>query len=188
MDLTNALQQLGLDDIDTQLRTSNEDEARAVATTWMLVEAAVTLMNGKKAILIGRNLVTTKDFLVRDCLGYITRLGARVSSRNWRRVEISTGSILFWESQRTVPQFWELNRPEDFAVFADGDYQIKAHYRAQGPLAQVRVIRPLDIEADHYGAYDEDNVFLFDLPGKTVDKLLRDDPYRVRYGGPDRPV
>jgi hypothetical protein len=186
MTLEDTLERLGLDSIDTQLRAASDGEARQGATTWMLVEACRALLDAKQVLLVGHNMQFTKDHLVRTCLGYFSKLGGHVTRRNGRRIDVNTGGILLWESHRTQSGFWRLRRPDEFEVFVDGEWQIKAFQRAKGPFAMVRVIRCVDDKADKFQAFDEDDVFLFDLAGKSVDKIMDDDPYRVRYEGPTR--
>jgi len=161
------------------------ESGRPGATTWMLVRAALALIEDKKIVIIGRDLRDAKD-LADTCRDYAVKLGgSRLAVRRFtkgpasRRWELDGGAVLHWESERTQQRFWMNRRREDYEVFSDYEHARMMQDRLRGPFAEVRKLVPLPND-EGFAAYNDADEYLFDLTTEGAEQVVDQDPYRVR--------
>lgn len=160
---------------------AEENKTFVGATTWMLVEAAIAVVDDRSVVIVGHNLLLADRFAT-TCQGYIFKLMPGASSRRplsrgpgARVYEINSGGKLFWESDQTLPRW--LRGRKNIEVFRDLDYRVMAMHRQAGPFAEIRkLVRQPD---GTYAAYDARGEFLLDLPESGAKHVADAEPYRV---------
>ena len=174
-----AYARLGLRPLDDYLGGSSGDR-RMGATTWMLVEAAVAVLDGEDILLMGHNLQDAETLAdecrryVFELLGPASRVAVRPASRK-RMTQIQGYGAIYWESDRTLKMFLR-GRPDPPRVFRDSDYRHMAISRREGPFAEIR---ELVWKGDGYEAYDARGELLMELTEEGGKQLLDADPYRI---------
>jgi len=171
MNVHEAYKKLGLEPLDDFLIRRGPAETRRIgATTWMLVEAALALLEGKDVILVGHNMAYADD-LVRSCIHFLDRLGG---TNSVKRSSKAARTILFdpplgnlyWDSERTLEGSLR-GRRESFEIFSDQYWKLRVMDRQKGPFACIRKIERIEMlggrDRYRYEAYDDRGVFLLEL-------------------------
>lgn len=181
-----AYKHLGLTPLDEFLAAREDQADRLGATTWMLVTAALTAIQGKEITVVGHDLPYAES-LAGDCLSFINKLvpgthvHQRTRGRSWS-LDIPNGRYLHWQSYRTLPKF--LAGQKNNLVFRDDVWAQRARLRVAGPYASIRVIRrTIENGEYHYRAYDGLQEFLLELDPKGAEDIVNADPYRVAREG-----
>jgi hypothetical protein len=183
MNLREAYASLGLAPLG-EFQESTSGNSNIGATTWMLIEAALCVLEGdKEAILVGSELQYAAD-LAETCKSYIHQLdgGKKMSVRRHtkgkgaRHWELC-GGVLRWESHRTIRQFFVGLRRDDYRIFTDTEYHTMALQRRDGPFAEIRRLERNDDGS--YSAYSTNNEYLLDLTEEGARQVADADPYRV---------
>lgn len=181
--LREAYELLKLQPLQVHLEGTSGDRAVG-ATTWMLVEAARTLLGREDVIIVAGDLLKAED-LAKRCLDFTLKLqgnrsmATRATSRGptSRVYSIRDAGDLHWESSQTIQRFFAGRRREDYRVFSDSDFQTMAVQRRDGPFAEIRKLVKQDDGG--YAAFTALNEYLFDLTEEGARQVADADPYRV---------
>jgi len=175
MTVHEAYEILGLRPLGEFLR---ESSYRSGSTTWLLVEATLHVLAGKKAVLVGGTMVETER-MVKECLVCIRKLSpqplAPHQPQSQKRVySIGDTGRLFWESEGTLPRFFLGLHKEDFQVFKNADYRTLVKNRQTGPFSEIRrIVCQTD---GSYRAFDGRGAFLMELTPDGANDLIGSDP------------
>ena len=178
MTLQEAYEALGLDPLEKFLNASPAHRITG-ATTWMLVEASLVLLEGQDVVLVGRNIRHAED-LAKRCLDIVFELGRnqitghRKSGRTYCLVPDKFGR-LFYESDQTIRNF-RMGRYE-CREFSDRQYHRKALLWKDNPFLEIRRLKKKDDGS--YAAFTGDGEYLLDLTPEGVRQLEEGNPYRL---------
>jgi len=180
MKVHEAYTTLGLDPFGSFLQASQGDR-RTGATTWMTVEAALHVIDGGAAVIVGERLDLSAE-MARDSLSYIFKLNPHAGMARRplgaKRYHDISGGRLYWESERTLQKFLAMpGKPRGIKVFRDIDYQIRAVQRREGPFAEIRkLVEQADMT---FQAFDAGGEYLMLVDAEGVEQLTGADPYRI---------
>jgi hypothetical protein len=189
MTLDEAYQKLGLQPIDVRIN-SGVAGREIGATTWMLVAAAVLILDGKEVVLVGRSLKHGKE-LAEQCREYVRQLrdARSIFSRSPLRAshqrpnanvfDLGEGGSIYWSSERTVDRFLMQQRTK-VEVFQDMAWHQKALRRSKGPYNMIRKLVQVPGDPDTYKAYTEHDEFLLDLTRKGAMEIHQRDSWRIQ--------
>jgi len=186
MTLDEAYKKLGYEPLDkfTKDRLQHPvfrgDADRCIgATTWMVVEAALYVMDKHEAVITGHDLPYAER-MADDVIKVVNKLtpSTLVHRKNRRTWTLGTGGILHWESDRTLPM-WLRGRPKMMA-FRDSLWKHYLRRRLAGPYGAIRRIV---WDGKTYAAYSDTGEFLLTLDSAGAVKLVEDDPYRIEQVG-----
>lgn len=172
MDIHSAYKKLGLQPLDTFLLHGGAGDRHIGATTWMTVSAAIHVLKKGDVVLVGHNLGYAET-MAYQCLKYLGQFqgGGQLHRQVARRWEVN-GNCLHWESVRTIRRFLTGRDSDQYKVFDDGKWKLKAMTWKQGPFARIRVI---SLTTDgRYAATDEDGDFLVELDREGAEQVVGD--------------
>ncbi len=162
MTLTEAYDRLGFVPLDQFLHGNQDPDRRIGATTWMLVEAALTAMKGKDVLIVGHNLAYARH-LVGEIWEFMPSLtGGRKDGIG----AIVAGSS---NSQKRV------RGPHQ--VFDDLDYRNWAVARRKGPYQEIRLLKT-QVDGS-FRAFDGRGEYILDLDAEGGREISGDMRIRV---------
>jgi len=188
-----AYEKLGLEPLDDFLLRHGPAETRGIgATTWMLVEAALALHEGKDVVLVAHNLAYSQA-LENICVDFINKLGAAGTPRiapTKRHIRFTKRGLgdLYTESDRTLERFlrgWGRSKDE-YEVFSDGKWKLRALDRQKGPFACIRLIRCVHDSSTNklrYYAWDDRGEYLMELTEDGAHDIAAAEGMRVQREG-----
>lgn len=149
-------------------------QQRIGATTSMLVEAALTLVEGHDVRLLGRNLSHATS-LHNTCVEYYQRLYTvmhdrrpLIVNRKPRKVEYE-GPNLMLVSESPTSRFDLESRTRDFVTFDDVHWHERALQRMQDPQSRIRFLR---WDREGWLAFDLEGTYIAMLTHRSGEKLL----------------
>ena len=175
MTLGEAYKTLGLTPLDQYLKQSKDRDRNLGATTWMLVEAALAVVDGKSIMIIGMTLVHAEE-LAKVCHDYVFKLsgfGGQVSKKVQRCYLMSNDARIHWSSPRTSP----IPGGQHLQEFSDSRYHRMALDRRTGPYSSIRKLIKI---GDKFAAYDDNDTFLLELTLDGGEQLVDADPWRIK--------
>lgn len=193
MNVHEAYELLGLEPLDDFLLRFGPQQTRGIgATTWMLVEAALTIHTGKDVILVGHSIGYTL-VIENTCIGFIDKLGANGIPRvapNQRQIRFASTKMgdLFCESDNTIERFLTGRyRSEDqYEVFNDKRWKLRALDRQKGPFACIRMIRCVHDATTNtlrYYAWDDRGEYLMELTEDGAHEIAAQEGMKLKREG-----
>jgi hypothetical protein len=172
MDTATAYAQLGLEPLD-QFLGKTEGRHKIGATTWMLVEAALAVMEGQDIVVVGHTLSEAQE-LASTITGYVERLGGALSVRSFepRAFDVGDGRVRWASLQTYTPD------PARKA-FVDAEWKSMAVRRRTGPYESIRqlVRRP---DGD-FNAFDERGELLMTIENHAARRFAAEHPVVVSF-------
>jgi len=190
MNVHEAYAKLGLEPLDDFLVRNGPSETRGIgATTWMLVEAALVLLEGKDVVLVGHDLHYAR-VLVDTCVEFINVLGGRGVPRRqesgrtiWFDARSRKMGNIHWESENTVEKFQRGRALKE--IFSDPRWKLRAMDRQKGPFACIRKIDKLfGVDGNPcFRAYDDRGTFLLELTEEGAHTIVVQEGMKIERVG-----
>lgn len=155
---------------------------RIGASTNMLVEAALTLLDGRNVHLQGRNL-THATSLHTTCMEYYDKLHTAVHehrplivNRKVRLVQYQPSDVMLWSNSPSMEKQRLLPHARDFEFFDDWSWHYRALQQMRDPFSRIRILHH---DPQGWHAFDAEGTYIALLTRMCGDRLLREYPKHI---------